>query len=149
MPSLAEQINADLKAAMVRKDATAVSALRMLKAALTNAQIAKKADALSDTEVRAVVQKQIAQGRESIEQYRKGGRADLVGTEEAQAKVIEAYLPQQMDDAALEKTLRELVASGGFASKKDFGNAMKLAQERLQGRAENRRISAVLGRLLT
>lgn len=148
MASLSEKINADLKSAMLQKNTPRISALRMLKSAVMNAEINKKGAELSDADVRGLIQKQMSQRRESIDQYKKGGRQDLVAQEEAELSVFEAYLPAQMDDAKLEAMLKEILSTNGITTKKEFGKAMKLAQDKLQGQAENQRVSALLGKML-
>lgn len=144
--SLSDRINSDLREAMLKKDANKTSSLRMLKAAVMNLEISKKD--FTDADVNALIQKQIKQRKDSIEQYQKGGRADLAKKEEAEIAVYEAYLPKQVDDAQLEKTVRDALSGSGVSSKKDFGKAMKLVQEKLKGSADNKRVSELLGRIL-
>ncbi len=145
---LSQKIIDDLKQAMLAKDAPRTSALRMLKSAVMNAEIGKKGAALSDADVQTVIQKQINQRKESLEQYTKGGRPELAAVEAAEIKLLESYLPAQMSEAELEKLLRDIVTKNGVTAKKDFGKAMKIAQDELQGRADNKRISAVLNKVL-
>ena len=145
---LADKINNDLKTAMVEKNASKVSALRMLKSAVMNFSINKKGGDVTDSEVQTLLQKQIKQRRESIEQYEKAGRADLVAVEKAEIVVFEAYMPKQMSDAELEKTVRDALARHSLTSKKEFGKAMKLLQDELKGSADNRRVSDALNRIL-
>lgn len=147
MASLLDRINGDLKKAMLAKDSGKTSALRMLKSAVINFGIGKGTDP-TDADVRSVIQKQIKQRLDSSAEYGKAGRMDLVKTEKAEITVLEAYLPPQLDDGAIESKLRAMLAAQRIADKKDFGKAMRLAQEDLAGQADNRRISAVLNRLL-
>ncbi len=145
---LSDRIIEDLKQAMLAKNAPKTSALRMLKSAVMNAQILKKGDALSDADVQSVIQKQINQRKESLEQYSKAGRQDLASAEKAEITLLESYLPAQIGEAELESAVRDLAAKNGLSAKKDFGRAMKLAQAALEGRADNKRISAVLNKVL-
>ncbi len=148
MAPLQDKINADIKQAMLDKNAPKLSALRMLKSALMNAEIEKKGAAMSDADVQGIIQKGIKQRRESVEQYEKGGRADLAATEKAEIAVLEAYLPKQMDPAKLEAIVKETLAANSLSSKKDFGKAMKLVQDKVQGGADNKRISELLNKVL-
>lgn len=147
--SLVQQISSDLKDAMLKKEAVRVSALRMLKAALTNLEISQKGKTVSDADVRSLIQKQINQRKDSIEQYQKGGREDLVKSERAEVVIFEAYLPPQLDDEKLESAVRQTLTENKLQTKKEFGQAMKILREKLQGQADNKRISAILNKVLT
>lgn len=120
----------------------------MLKSALKNAAIAAKKDSVLDAEALVIVQKQIKQRKDSVEQYQKGNRDDLVQKEQSEIDILSSYLPQQINDDELTKTLKELLEKNKFQSKKEFGKAMRLAQENLQGKADNKRISAALNQFL-
>jgi len=145
---LQNQVNADIKSAMLAKEAAKLSALRMLKSALMNAEIEKKGGELTDAEVQGLIQKQIKQRHESIEQYEKGGRVELATSEKAEIAVLEAYLPTQIDGAKLEAIVKETLSQNSLTTKKEFGKAMKLVQDKLQGTADNRRISEILNKAL-
>lgn len=147
--SLKEQVVQDLKSAMLARDNVKTRALRMLKAAITNLEITKKGSPLTDADILSVIQKQITQRRDSIEQYKKGQRDDLVRAEEAEIAALGTYVPPQLDDAKLENAVQEITSEHGFQTKKDFGKAMKVLQEKLQGQADNKRISAALNKLLS
>lgn len=147
--SLSEKLDRDLKIAMAAKDAEKLSVLRFLKSAVKYAAIEKKVAVLGDAETQLVIQKQIKQRRESVEQFTKGGRADLAAKEAAELKILENYLPKQLDDAELERLVKNEVAAAGVTSKKDFGRMMKLLNEKLQGQAEPARVSQALGKILT
>lgn len=143
-----QKIDQDMKQAMLAKDSVRVDTLRFLKSALKYAVIEKKVDELSDDEARQVIQKQIKQRRESVEQFAANGRPELATKESAELAVLESYLPQQMTDAELEAAVRAVVTEAGLTGKKDFGRGMKALQEKVQGRAEPKRLSDALGRLL-
>ncbi len=146
--TLTQKIIDDLKQAMLAKNAAKTSTLRMLKSAVMNAEINKKGAELTDADIQTVIQKQINQRKESLEQYTKGNRPELAAAEKAEIVILESYLPAQMSEAELEKLLREIVTKNGVSDKKDFGKAMKIAQDALHGRADNKRISAVLNKVL-
>lgn len=146
--SLQEKIDQDLKASMIAKDENKTSVLRFLKSALKYNAIEKKVDALGDADVYQIINKQIKQRRESIDQFAKANRADLAGKEAAEVKVLETYLPHQLSDAELGDAVRAAVTESGASSKKDFGKAMKLLTEKLAGKADSKRISETLGKIL-
>ena len=146
--TLLERISADLKAAMMARDADRTGALRMLKSAVGYAQIETKVDPLPDAEVLAVIQKEAKRRRDSIEEFEKGGRAELAAKELAELKVLEAFLPTQLSAAELEELVRAAIAETGATSKKEMGVVMKAAQAKAAGRADGKALSQTVGRLL-
>jgi uncharacterized protein len=130
--SLPDQVGAAITDAMRRKDAPRLSALRMLKAAFMNREV-EKGRALDDAEARQVVQSLVKQRRDSIEQFIKGGRQDLVDKETAEIAVLESYLPPSADPAAIERAIAEVIAETGATSPKDMGRVMKAVMARLAG----------------
>ena len=130
--ALIDEVSAAIADAMRRQDAPRLSALRMLKAALMNREV-EKARALDDAESRQVVTSLVKQRRDSIEQFDKGGRQDLVDKETAEIAVLEPYLPPPLDPAALERAVADAIAETGAASPKDMGRVMKAAMARLAG----------------
>src|SRR5664279_761711 len=96
---LIDKIAADLKAAMLAKDAARTSTVRMLKSAIEYYKIEKKQESLTDADVTAVIKKQIKQRQDSIEGFTKGGRADLVEKEKAELTVLKSYLPEELSQA--------------------------------------------------
>ena len=142
--TLNEQIGADITAAMKAKDATRLSALRMLKAAVMNKSVEKKSD-LSDAEVLQVVASLVKQRRDSVEQYEKGARQDLAEKEKAEIDVIEAYLPQAASLEDIEQAVVAAISETGAASMKDMGKVMKAAQTALAGKnADGRSVSEMV-----
>ena len=146
--SLKQKIDDYLKQAMIAKDAEKLSVLRFLKSALKYSAIEKKVDSLSDPDIQQTIQKQIKQHRESIDQFTKGSRQDLADKELAEVKILESYLPAQMSDAELNSLIQEEAKAQNATSKKDFGRLMKHLNEKLQGRADGKRISEILGKIL-
>ncbi len=132
--TLQEQINQDLTAAMKAKDAERLSTLRMMKTALKNREI-EKMGPLDDAEAIKVLQSLVKQRRDSIEQYRQGGRPELAEKEAAEIKVIEEYLPAAMDQATLSRIVDETLSEIGAQSPKDLGRAMKAVMAKLAGQA--------------
>lgn len=130
---LAQDVNAAIAAAMKARDQVRLSPLRMLKAALTNKQIEKGRD-LDDVEALQVVASLVKQRRESIEQFQKGGRPDLVEKEAREIQILEAYLPPAMDAAELDALVQTAITEVGATSPKDIGRVMKDLMPRLAGR---------------
>ena len=146
--SLYEKIDKDLKAAMIARDETRTSTLRFLKSALKYTAIEKKVETLSDAEVFQIINKQIKQRRESIEQFSKNDRAELAQKETAEAAVLETYLPKQLNDGEIADAVAAAIKETGASSKKDFGRVMKVLTEKLAGRADARKISEQLSKIL-
>ncbi len=130
--SLVEEVSASITDAMRRKDAGRLSALRMLKAAFMNKSVEKGHD-LNDDEARQVVNALVKQRRDSIEQFLKGGRADLAEKETAEIAVLESYLPPAADPALIEQAVIDAIAETSATSAKDMGKVMKAALARLAG----------------
>jgi uncharacterized protein YqeY len=140
---LREQIDADIKAAMKSGAKDKVSALRMLSAALKNKQIDKRAP-LVDSEVLDTVRSLIKQRKDSIEQFAKGGRQDLVDKETAEVAVLEVYLPQQLGREDVEKLVREAIAQTNAQGARDMGRVMKALVPLIAGRADNKLVSELV-----
>jgi uncharacterized protein YqeY len=142
--NLSERIDSDLKDAMRAKDATRLSVLRMLKAALKNAAIEKSgADAqLNDAEATQVIRKQVKQRQDSIESFEKGGRAELAAKEKEELSILRSYLPQAMGPDELTKVVRETIAEVGATSRAQMGAVMKALQAKVAGRADGKTLSA-------
>jgi uncharacterized protein YqeY len=130
--SLLNDITAAIADAMRKQDAARLGPLRMLKAAFMNTSIAKGHD-LDEAEERQVVNTLVKQRRDSIEQFAKGGRNDLVEKEKAEIVILEAYLPPAVDPAALDRAVTEAIGETGATSAKDMGRVMKAAMAKLAG----------------
>ena len=137
--ALIDEVSTAIADAMRRQDAARLSALRMLKAALMNREV-EKSRALDAAEALQVVTSLVKQRRDSIEQFQKGGRQDLVDKETAEIVVLEHYLPPPIDPAALERAVAEAIAETGAASSKDMGRVMKAAMARLSGQTVDGRV---------
>ena len=139
--SLSEQIVSDLTTAMKAQDAQKTSTLRMVKAAMMNRKIEQGND-LSDEDVQKLLRSLVKQRRDSIEQYEKAGRQELVDKEAAEIAVIEEYLPQAASAAEIEAAVAAAIAETGASSMKDMGKVMKAAQAGLAGKTRTGSISA-------
>ena len=129
-----DRISQDIANAMRAKDAMRLGALRMAKAALMNQEV-HKGRPLDEAESQQVMTSLIKQRRDSIEQFRKGGRDDLADKEAAEITTLEAYLPPPMDAAELERLVDEVVAELGASGAKDLGRVMKSVMPKLAGQA--------------
>ena len=139
--SLSERIVSDLTAAMKSQDAQRTSTLRMVKAAMMNRKIEKGAD-LDDDDVQKLLRSLVKQRRDSIEQYEKAGRQELVDKEAAEITVIETYLPQAASAAEIEQAVAAAIAETGATSMKDMGKVMKATQAALAGKnADGKQVS--------
>ena len=146
--SLEQSLSTDIVSAMKAKDQTRLTALRMLKTALTNKSI-EKGRALEPAEELQVVSTLVKQRRDSIEQFTKGGRQDLADKEKAEIVVLDSYLPAAASDEDIAKAVETAVAETGATSAKDMGKVMKAAMAGLAGKtADGKKVSeAVKARL--
>jgi uncharacterized protein len=143
---LIEKLKSDLEAAMKAQDRDRVSCLRMAISAVKYRQVALNQD-LDDQEVIKVLRSQIKQINESVEQYTKGGRNDLVASEQKNLEILKTYLPKEMDEEAIRAIVKEIIAETG-ATKKDFGKVMKLVMAKVAGQADGKIVSAAVGSML-
>ncbi len=132
-----------MKAAMRAKDAARLSAIRLLLAAVKQREVDERTE-LGDAEVVAVVEKMIKQRRESIAQFEKAARKDLVDAEKFELEVLSGYLPQQMSEAEIEAAIAAALAESGAAGMKEMGKVMALLKPRLAGRADMARVSGLV-----
>ena len=147
--NLKEQIVSDMTAAMKAKDAARTSTLRMLKAAIVNRE-KDKGEQLDEEEVMKLLRSQVKQRRDSVEQYQKGGRQDLVDKETAEIAMIEDYLPQAASPGEIEHAVEAAIAETGATSMKDMGAVMKAAMALLAGKnSDGRAVSEAVKKKLT
>ena len=147
--SLNEKIAADLTAAMKAKDAARLSTLRMLKAAVTNKGMVEKGRDLEDAEVLQVVASLVKQRRDSIEQFGKAGRTDLVEKETGEVAILEEYLPPAVSQDDIDAAVAAAIAETGASSPKDMGKVMKAVMPKLAGRnADGRAVNEAVRRKL-
>jgi uncharacterized protein YqeY len=132
MPTLLDQVTHDIADAMRHKDQATLAPLRMLKAALMNREV-EKGRALEDAESLAVVNSLVKQRRDSVEQFRAGGRTDLADREQAELEFLQRYLPPAADEATIAQAIEAAIAETGAAGPKDMGKVMKAVTARLAG----------------
>lgn len=148
--SLKEKLSSDLQAAMRAGEEVRKSTLRMLLSAVTSAEVAtSERRELSDEQVLQVVAKQVKQRKESIEEFKKANRTDLVDKESAELKVLEEYMPAQMGHDEIMAEAKAVIASVGAAGPSDKGKVMKELMPRLAGKADGREINEVVMELLS
>ena len=145
--SLKEQLAEDLKDAIRQGDESRKTAIRMLTWAVKNAEVAA-GKPLQDPEVLVLIAKQVKQSRESIEEFKKGSRQDLVDKEAAEMRVLEAYLPPPMGREEIAQEARKVMTEVGARGPGDKGKVMPVLIARLAGRAEGRVINEVVTELL-
>ncbi|MGD0223685.1 MAG: GatB/YqeY domain-containing protein [Terriglobia bacterium] len=138
---IVERVEKDLVAALRAQEALRLSVLRMMKAALMNKKV-ELGKAVDDQEALAVLRTLAKQRRESVEAFRRGGREDLAEKEEAEIKIVEAYLPAAVSDEEIDAAVVAAIAETGASTAKDMGKAMKAAMAKLAGKnADGKRVS--------
>ena len=145
---LKQKLMDDLKQAMRGGDKVRRSVIRLVMAAIKNAEIARQA-ALDDTDILGIIAKEVRQRRESIEAFRLGNRQDLVAQEEAELAILNEYLPQQMTREELIVAARRVIEEVGAQGLGDKGKVMPKLIAQLKGRADGRDINAVVSELLS
>lgn len=148
--TLEQRLDADLKEAMRANDTTRKLAIRAVKTAITEARVAGAAVRdLSDQDVLAIIIKQVKQRRDSIAEFTKGGRQDLVAQEAAEIAVLEAYLPRQLSEAEVRERAQAVIAELGVTDMKGIGPVMKRLTTELRGVADGQVINRVVRDLLS
>ncbi|MDO4903791.1 MAG: GatB/YqeY domain-containing protein [Limosilactobacillus sp.] len=135
--SLLDQLTKQMVAAMKAKDKDTLATVRMLKAAVQNAQIEAGHDLTEDEEV-AVMSREYKQRKESLAEFEKGGRDDLVEKTNKELKVVEQYLPQQLSEEEVQKIVNDTIAEVGASNMKDFGKVMGAVMPKLKGQADGK-----------
>lgn len=146
---LFEKVSKDIIAAMKAKDKVRLEALRNVKKFFIEAKTAPGAnDTLDDAAALKILSKLSKQGRDTAALYREQGRTDLAEEEEAQAAIIEEYLPKALSADELEAEVKAIIAETGATTMKDMGKVMGMASKKLAGRADGKAISALVKQLL-
>jgi uncharacterized protein YqeY len=145
-----EKIKKDLVEALKRKDGTTVSTLRFLLAAVKNYEIEKGGAGYSatDEDVTSVIGKQVKQRKESIEQFKSGGRSDLVEKETKELEILKKYLPEQLSEEEIQKLVDEKIKETGVTSSADIGKVMGVLSGELKGKADMGTVSTLVKRSL-
>ncbi|WP_242394632.1 GatB/YqeY domain-containing protein [Anaeromyxobacter oryzisoli] len=146
--AIKEQLDQDLKAAMREKDALKLSVVRMLKSAVKYREI-ELMKPLDDAGVLGVIASEVKRRRDSVEQYKAGGRQDLADKEEAEIKILQTWLPQQLTEEELRAKVDAAIAQTNAKGPKDMGAVMKALMPEVQGRAEGKTVSDMVKARLT
>jgi uncharacterized protein len=144
---LAARLDDDMKDAMRSGEKVRLGTIRRARAALKNAEIEARGPLTDEAAVR-VLRGLVKQHQESIDQFRAGGRDDLVARETEEMGILEAYLPARMDAGAIESVVAEAIAAEGASGPGDLGVVMKAAMARTAGRADGKEVRAIAQRLL-
>ncbi len=146
--NLKQKLTDDLKQAMRSGDKVRRSAIRLLLAAIGNAEIARRA-ALDDADILGIIAKEVRQRHESIEAFKQGNRQDLMAQEEAELAILQEYLPQQISREEIVEAARRVIEEVGAQGLGDKGKVMPKLIAQLKGRADGREINAVVTELLS
>ena len=150
---LREKLTEAMKDAMRAKDQASLGTIRLIIAKLKDVDIAARTEAnregVADDKILSMMQGMIKQRNESIALYEKGGRADLAEKEKAEIAVIERFLPQQMDEAAVDAAVREAIAAAGATSIKDMGGVMAALKGKYAGQMDFAKASAAVKKALS
>lgn len=146
--SLHDKLGAEIKAAMLARNAERLNALRLLKSTIGYLLIERKLEKLEDPDFITTVQKEVKKRKDSLAQYEAAGRADLAATESKEIAILEEFLPAALSAEELEALVKAAIAEVGATSKKEMGAVMKAAQAKAAGRADGKAISSLVGRLL-
>ncbi|SFV63830.1 Transamidase GatB domain protein [hydrothermal vent metagenome] len=145
--SLNTQIKSDIKEAMRAKDKQKRDTLRNIQAMVKQIEVDERRE-VTDTDMERILMKYAKQREDAMAQFADAGRDDLVTKEQAELNIIKVYLPEQMDDAELEATLREIISTVGATSMKDMGKVMGTAKQAIGNRADGGRINVCIKGLL-
>ena len=145
--SLLDRLTEELKEALRAGNHTKLSVIRLLKSSIKNREIEKMAP-LTDEEIIDIIMTALKQRRESIEQFQKGGREDLVQKEKSELEVLQTFLPQQLSEEELVSEVQAVIREVGASSPKDMGKVMKIVMVRVRGRAEGARVSSLVKELM-
>jgi uncharacterized protein YqeY len=147
---LKEQIDSDIKVAMRNKQKDELRALRAIKSLILLAETEKgKPGQLNEEVEMNLLMKAAKQRKDSLEIFEKQGRQDLAQKEKEELSIIERYLPEQLSDEDIKKTLQDIIESSGADGMKDMGKVMGIATNKLAGKAESRKIAEITKKLLS
>jgi uncharacterized protein YqeY len=148
--TLEERINADLKTAMLAKDEVGLRGIRAIKSAILLAKTEKGSDGTisSEREVQ-MLQKLVKQRRDSITEFEKANRQDLIAKEQEEVNVIEKYLPAMMSEEEVREVVKAAIATTGATTQKEMGKVMGIVSKQLAGKADNKLVADIIKSLLT
>lgn len=145
--SLKEQLTSDMKEAMKAHDKDRLAVIRMVRGAIRQQEIDGKKE-LNDDDVIAVISKEVKMRKDSIDEFSKGGRDDLVAKTQAEIEVLMPYLPQQLSEAEVKALVEEVVAATKAATPKDMGKVMGVLMPKVKGRADGKMVNTIVRSML-
>lgn len=145
--TLKEKLQEDLKTAMKNKDTVRLSVIRLAKAAVMNLEIAR-GHQLSDEEVIEVLAKEVKQRNDSLVEFEKAGRKDLVENLQKEILIVQEYLPAPLSETEVRKLIEEVIAEVGASSKKDMNKVMPVLMPKVKGRADGKLVNQIVNSLL-
>jgi len=146
--SLKSQIQEDLISAIKAKEPIKVSALRMLKAEIMKFEVSGTKKEATDEDIITLIQKQVKQRKDSEEQFRNGDREEMANKEAEEAKILSAYLPEQMSEEEVKKAVQEAITQVGANSKADMGKVMGAVMPKVKGKADGKLVNKLVMELL-
>ena len=146
--NLKDQLTEEMKGAARAKDKLRLGTIRMVRSEIKNREIALRHE-LSDDEILKLLGTMVKQRKDSISQFKKGGRDDLAAREEQELEILQAYLPEQLDVVEIEKIVKAVIAETGAVGKKDMGKVMQAVMARVAGRADGREVNRLVSSLLS
>ncbi len=146
--SLEEKIGTEIKTAMKAADKLKVSTLRMVKADIGNFKLDQSKNKITDEEVIKIIRRQVKQHKDSIEQFEKGKRQDLVDKEQKELDILLGYMPKQLSDEELKKIVSDVLRETGAGDKSAMGKVMKAVMEKVGGRADGKKVSGIVSSIL-
>lgn len=147
--SLNETLTEHMKEAMKTKDKVRLSVIRMIRAALQNEAINKGVKTLSEVDELSVLAREVKQHNDSLEQFKKAGRDDLVKQVEKELEILKAYMPEPLSDEELEDLIKQAIEQTGATDKKDFGKVMGVVMPQVKGKADGARVQKLVQKLLS
>ena len=147
--SLNETLTEHMKEAMKTKNKVRLSVIRMIRAALQNEAINKGVKTLSEVDELSVLAREVKQRNDSLEQFKKAGRDDLVKQVEKELEILKAYMPEPLSDEELEDLIKQAIEQTGATDKKDFGKVMGVVMPQVKGKADGARVQKLVQKLLS
>lgn len=146
--NLKEQLTEEMKIAARAKDKLKLSTIRMVRSEIKNQEISRRHE-LGDDEILKLLGTMVKQRKDSISQFKKGGREDLAAKEELELEILGVYLPEQMAATEIESIVKTVIAETGAAGKKDMGKVMQAVMARVAGRADGKEVNRMVSSLLS
>jgi len=145
---LYQRIEEDVKTALKKGEAAKLSVLRMLLSDVKMLEIEKNVKRAGEADILQIIQRHIKQHKDSVEQFEKGKRTDLADKEKEELKILEAYMPEQMNEEELTKIVREAIEASGATTKAEVGKVIKLVMEKVKGRADGKTVNQLALKML-